>query len=443
MTTKIRSSQQLYIDDNLAFNSKKGVGLAPGTASGDAVEFAQMNTAIANAGVGVGSSIHVPVADLAAAKAINAAGRADKMIMLIESLGLYRYDAENLATSNDGTVIRPTDLASDSVAGRWLKMSSILTDHSLLNNLLGNGEYHLSLAERDKLLGIETGAQVTNAANITTALNGTATDTTPLDADLIPMLDSSASFGLRKISWTSIKAFLKTYFDTLYDMTAAKARANHTGTQTASTISDFSAAALTAAPAETAATTGTLIAGATAKATPVDADVLPISDSAASNILKKFTWLNLKQTLFSAFSGDVTVSSSGVAAIGANKVTNAMLATMSANTIKGSVAGGNAADLTVAQLKTMLGLVAGNLSVRTYHATPTGAVNGSNCNFVIPFIIASGTEAVFKNGFLHNAGAGNDYTIAYNSPAGSSTITFLTAPSNTPFTDVILVDFDV
>lgn len=36
---------------------------------------------------------------------------------------------------------------------------------------------------------------------------------------------------------------------------------------------------------------------ATSKATPVDADVMPIADSAASNILKKLTWANLKATL--------------------------------------------------------------------------------------------------------------------------------------------------
>ena len=41
MATKIRSSKQLYIDENLQFNSKKGVGLAAGTEAGDAVEFDQ------------------------------------------------------------------------------------------------------------------------------------------------------------------------------------------------------------------------------------------------------------------------------------------------------------------------------------------------------------------------------------------------------------------
>ena len=42
---------------------------------------------------------------------------------------------------------------------------------------------------------------------------------------------------------------------------------------------------------------GTWISGATGKTTPVDADTFAMSDSAASNALKKLTWANLKATL--------------------------------------------------------------------------------------------------------------------------------------------------
>lgn len=48
---------------------------------------------------------------------------------------------------------------------------------------------------------------------------------------------------------------------------------------------------------ETTTTAGALINGATGKTTPVDADYLGLMDSAASNILKKFSWANLKATL--------------------------------------------------------------------------------------------------------------------------------------------------
>ena len=52
---------------------------------------------------------------------------------------------------------------------------------------------------------------------------------------------------------------------------------------------------------ETAARIGTLTADATAKTTPVDADSIGLSDSAAGNALKKFTWANLKAAMFAAW----------------------------------------------------------------------------------------------------------------------------------------------
>jgi len=109
MATAIRSSNQLYIDAQLDLNTKKVVNLADGSANSDGVNLGQMNTAIGNATSGLGNSLHIPVADLAAAKAILAAGRADKMLMNVEALGLYRFDLESMAVSNDDTVIgQPT-----------------------------------------------------------------------------------------------------------------------------------------------------------------------------------------------------------------------------------------------------------------------------------------------------------------------------------------------
>jgi len=51
----------------------------------------------------------------------------------------------------------------------------------------------------------------------------------------------------------------------------------------------------------TNANVGAVLTGATAKTTPVDADTIPLTDSAASNALKKITWANIKATLSSYF----------------------------------------------------------------------------------------------------------------------------------------------
>jgi hypothetical protein len=42
--------------------------------------------------------------------------------------------------------------------------------------------------------------------------------TTPGDADTVPLTDSEASNILKRLSWANIKATLKTYFDTLYNL---------------------------------------------------------------------------------------------------------------------------------------------------------------------------------------------------------------------------------
>lgn len=58
-----------------------------------------------------------------------------------------------------------------------------------------------------------------NTSTIGSAING-ATDATPNDTDLVMSVESSVA---KKNTWTQIKAFLKTYFDTVYTTTSAVA----------------------------------------------------------------------------------------------------------------------------------------------------------------------------------------------------------------------------
>lgn len=96
------------------------------------------------------------------------------------------------------------------------------------------------------------------------SIDAASSKATPVDGDYLGVIDSAAGNALKKTSWANIKATLKTYFDTLYDW-------------------------------------ATVVHGATSKATPVDADELGIIDSAASNVLKRLTWANLKATLKTYF----------------------------------------------------------------------------------------------------------------------------------------------
>jgi hypothetical protein len=63
------------------------------------------------------------------------------------------------------------------------------------------------------LSGLNTGTSTIDTAAQTHAA---ASKTTPVDADEIPLADSAAIFGLKKLTWANLKATAKTYFDTLY-----------------------------------------------------------------------------------------------------------------------------------------------------------------------------------------------------------------------------------
>lgn len=62
------------------------------------------------------------------------------------------------------------------------------------------------------------------------------------------------------------------------------------------------------------------------------------------------------------------------------------------------------------------------LSKLVTRETPSGTINGSTTVFTLANTPVTGTEMVFLNGILQDAGAGNDYTIS------GASVTFLTAP---------------
>lgn len=149
---------------------------------------------------------------------------------------LYNRNGEIIVQSPDLTPYL-TDAPSDTKTygrkdGAWSEVSggSGTTDHSALSNLdyahaghtgfepaKGVDDNYVTGAEKTKLSnlsGTNTGDET--ATRIASINHGATEKTSLVDADEITGQDSANSFSLIRTTWTNVKAFLKTYFDTLY-----------------------------------------------------------------------------------------------------------------------------------------------------------------------------------------------------------------------------------
>ena len=78
------------------------------------------------------------------------------------------------------------------------------------------GAAGVTAIEARVILSVEENADVTDAENVASTIHGVDAKATPVDDDEVGLIDSAAANVLKKLTWTNIKATLKTYFDTLY-----------------------------------------------------------------------------------------------------------------------------------------------------------------------------------------------------------------------------------
>lgn len=127
--------------------------------------------------------------------------------------------------------------ATDLGAGKWQLMAQKGTDGAGAGDMLkatydpqniaadafdqdnmtdGTTNKNYSATEKTKLSGIEASADVTDAGNVGSSVNGATAKTSMVDADKIAIIDTEASNILKTLSWAYVKSILKTYFDSIY-----------------------------------------------------------------------------------------------------------------------------------------------------------------------------------------------------------------------------------
>jgi hypothetical protein len=139
-------------------------------------------------------------------------------------------------------------------------------------------------ADETKLDGIESGADVTDSTNVNAAGAVMESDYNQAHSILVQQ------------SGTGTPQTLHLGNNTILGKSGGGNLAALSGSQVRSIINVEDGADVT-----DATNVGSSIHGATAKTTPVDADTMPLIDSAASNVLKKLSWANVKATLKTYF----------------------------------------------------------------------------------------------------------------------------------------------
>jgi hypothetical protein len=97
-------------------------------------------------------------------------------------------------------------------SGTGSPSSLSIGNNTLVGRLSGGGSDidDLSASQVRTLLNVEDGADVTDAANVASTINGATAKTTLVDADETVLTDSAASFALKKVTWLNVYNYILT-----------------------------------------------------------------------------------------------------------------------------------------------------------------------------------------------------------------------------------------
>ncbi len=161
----------------------------------------------ANTALGANDKLNTTSTDIASASTVNLASATGVVVNItgtttITSLGTVASGA--LRTLIFGGILTLTHNATSLILPGGVNITTAAGDVAHFRSK-GSGNW-VCVSYQKNSAGLD----------IPSTIHAASSKTTPVDDDEIGLIDSAASWALKKLTWANIKATLKTYFDTLY-----------------------------------------------------------------------------------------------------------------------------------------------------------------------------------------------------------------------------------
>lgn len=332
-----RAAGKLGETDPVSIEYRLSSVITAADAAADAAAAAAVDAAVADAkGAAAQLGLSDLIADLGTAAYLNAGTGAGNLVQLAVAGQLPALDGSLLTGLAPGGVTDYADLTGKPTLGT--AAATAATDYAVAAKGVTNGDAHdhnggdgaqiayaslsgtptLGTAAAANTTAFEAAGAVSTHAALTTSHGISSFGATLVDDP--DAATARTTLGLGSVDNTSdANKPVSTAQQTALNAKAPTASPTFTGTVGGITAAMVGAPAGSgtstgtntgdsATPAETTNTLGALTASATAKTTPADADMIPLMDSAASNILKKLPWANLVDSIRLLLFGTTSVS---------------------------------------------------------------------------------------------------------------------------------------